>query len=264
MSGKATSLKPGVQQGLAGAIHVAEALGYRGLDRFTELQRQDGHLARGKGVLSVHVPGEESGLLWTAPPDLRGDSSIRIDGCNSFVLLGRGVRMSRSQITIRADDSLVIIGDDCRLGGPTKIFVTGAGGFVGLGQGTTVESGTLLSGDGAGILLGEDCMLSNGIVIRTSDGHGIWDLETQTRLSFPGPVTIGHHVWLGNGVSVSKGVVIGDGAIVGQRSLVTRDLAPRSLNVGSPAKAIRQNVSWSRRGPVEGIPMAIREGRDWD
>ena len=54
------------------------------------------------------------------------------------------------------------------------------------------------------------------------------------------PITIGDNVWLGGGVIVCPGVTIGADTVVGAGSVVTGDLPPRVLAVGSPARVIRE------------------------
>ena len=44
------------------------------------------------------------------------------------------------------------------------------------------------------------------------------------------------------GVCILPGVTLGDGCVVGAGSVVTRDIAPYSVAVGNPAKAIRSRV----------------------
>lgn len=58
------------------------------------------------------------------------------------------------------------------------------------------------------------------------------------------PITIRNHVWLGENVMILKGVTIGEGAIVAASSLVLKDVPPHTLVAGSPAKVIKDNVSW--------------------
>ncbi|MGB3684261.1 MAG: DapH/DapD/GlmU-related protein [Ornithinimicrobium sp.] len=54
------------------------------------------------------------------------------------------------------------------------------------------------------------------------------------------PITIGDNVWLGGGVIVCPGVSIGADTVVGAGSVVSRDLPPGVLAVGSPARVIRE------------------------
>jgi len=49
---------------------------------------------------------------------------------------------------------------------------------------------------------------------------------------------IGRDVWLGAGVIVLKGVTIGDGAVVAAGAVVTRDVAPRTVVAGVPARVM--------------------------
>ena len=92
------------------------------------------------------------------------------------------------------------------------------------------------------ITIGDDCIIAMGTVIRDNDG-------ASHQILAPGyenakPIVIGNHVWLGENVMVLKGVTIGEGAIVAASSLVTKNVPPHSLVAGSPAKVIRENVSW--------------------
>ena len=65
------------------------------------------------------------------------------------------------------------------------------------------------------IVVGEDCMFSNSIVVRTSDSHPIYDIRTHTRINPPKPVVVGSHVWIAPNSKIMKGADIGDGAIIG-------------------------------------------------
>ena len=55
-----------------------------------------------------------------------------------------------------------------------------------------------------------------------------------------GPVKIGKYVHLGEGVCVMPGVTIGDYSVIGAGAVVTRDIPPFSIALGSPAKVIKQ------------------------
>ena len=51
---------------------------------------------------------------------------------------------------------------------------------------------------------------------------------------------IGHDVWIGERAMLKQGVTIGTGAVVGMGAIVTKDVAPYAVVVGSPAREIRK------------------------
>ena len=52
------------------------------------------------------------------------------------------------------------------------------------------------------------------------------------------PVVIEDNVWIGMNVSVVPGITIGQGAIVGMGSVVVKDVPPKSIVGGNPARVI--------------------------
>jgi maltose O-acetyltransferase len=66
-------------------------------------------------------------------------------------------------------------------------------------------------------------------------------LEPERRDEIPpsAPIVLEEGVWLGVRVIVLRGVTIGAGSVVGAGSIVVRDVPPRSLAAGAPAKVIR-------------------------
>ena len=53
------------------------------------------------------------------------------------------------------------------------------------------------------------------------------------------PITIGENAWVGADVFVGPGVEIGELAVVGARSVVVRNLPPRTVCVGHPCRPIK-------------------------
>ncbi|HVS51285.1 MAG TPA: CatB-related O-acetyltransferase [Opitutaceae bacterium] len=51
--------------------------------------------------------------------------------------------------------------------------------------------------------------------------------------------SVGHDVWIGTNAIVMPGVTIGHGAIVGAGSIVTHDVPPYAIVVGTPARVLR-------------------------
>ncbi len=58
-----------------------------------------------------------------------------------------------------------------------------------------------------------------------------------------GDVVIGNDVWIGAEAFISHGVTIGDGAVIGARAIVTRDVPPYAVVVGSPARVVRHRFA---------------------
>ncbi len=89
--------------------------------------------------------------------------------------------------------------------------------------------------------IGDHCMLANGCFVTDAD-HRFDDLTrpvTWQGFTSKGPTRLGANVWLGANVVVTSGVTIGERCVVGANSVVTRDLPPRSVAAGAPARVLR-------------------------
>jgi len=98
------------------------------------------------------------------------------------------------------------------------------------------------------IIVGEGCMFSHDISVRTTDSHPILDAEGK-RINEAQDVVIGNRVWVGFQSVILKGVSVPDDCIIGARSVLTSSIQipPHSLIVGQPGMVIRENVTWRRR-----------------
>ena len=69
-----------------------------------------------------------------------------------------------------------------------------------------------------------------------------WNMEPPLPADLPlkGDTIIGNDVWIGQNAVILPGVQIGDGAIVGANSVVGSDVAPYTIVIGNPAKALRK------------------------
>jgi maltose O-acetyltransferase len=64
-------------------------------------------------------------------------------------------------------------------------------------------------------------------------------------------VVIGQQVWIGANVTILPGVEIGDRAVIGAGAVVTKDIPPRSVAVGVPARIIKKLAESTKPVPVE-------------
>lgn len=86
------------------------------------------------------------------------------------------------------------------------------------------------------VRIGSDCHLGPYTNILDNDYH---DIEDHRAMPPSRPVLIGDNVWIGTRVIILPGVTIGDGAVIGAGAVVTKDVPPRTVAAGNPARVIR-------------------------
>lgn len=176
---------------------------------------------------------------------LKNPAWLSIKGKNNRVFLCDNSDVERLNIKINGNSCKIYFGSQTSLNG--SVSITGHQRTLVIGNKTTFQSVSLIIKEGHNIFIGEDCMFSSKIEIRTSDSHSIYDVNTGERLNKPGDVLICDHVWLGKDVIVSKGVVINENCVVGAKSFVNKSLIDSNcLYAGVPAKKIRSNINWTR------------------
>lgn len=127
------------------------------------------------------------------------------------------------------------------------------------GQGTEVREGTLIdasSSIGSYTYIGRNCAITKSSVGRycsiannVSIGQGEHELDRISTSSFfygdayelltNKECTISDDVWIGVDAILLRGINVGVGAVIGANSVVTKDVPPFAIVVGSPAKVIK-------------------------
>ena len=92
------------------------------------------------------------------------------------------------------------------------------------------------------VTIGSNTIIAGGTHIYDSDFHS---LEPEVRIGENDqiqslPVNIGNQCWIGSSCIILKGVTIGDQAVIGAGSVVTKDVPPRQVWAGNPAKLIKE------------------------
>jgi acetyltransferase-like isoleucine patch superfamily enzyme len=90
------------------------------------------------------------------------------------------------------------------------------------------------------IYIGVGCTIARDVIIRDYDAHTI----DEEGFEIAKPITIGDHVWIGNRAMILKGVSIGEGAVIAAGAIVVKDVPSGSLVGGSPARVIKENITW--------------------
>ena len=131
------------------------------------------------------------------------------------------------------------IGERVRLGSaaaPIEL-VSGPGAHLEIGERTFINYGTSI-GATLHIRIGVDCQIGPYCMLMDNAYHR---LEPERRNEVPpsAPIVIGDNVWLGARTIVLPGVTIGDHSVICAGSVVTRDIPPRTLAAGVPARVIK-------------------------
>lgn len=114
----------------------------------------------------------------------------------------------------------------------------GTGRQVSIGSRSGIGIRCALHGD---VTIGDDVMMGPETLVYTSN-HDFSEVDVpmiQQGRTTAAPVVIEDDVWIGARVIILPGVRIGTGSVVGAGSVVTRDVPPRSVVVGNPARVVR-------------------------
>ena len=135
--------------------------------------------------------------------------------------------------------------------------------FIEIGKGTKINGNKHFAASKVSkIIIGKYCAIANGCKIITlnhdynfpavqgtfhkiffNDKHPGEKLNPPNKERTKGDVIIGNDVWIGEDVFICSGVKIGDGCCIGAKSIVTRDLPPYSICVGSPCKSVKKRYN---------------------
>lgn len=168
-------------------------------------------------------------------------------GKGNRIIIQRKSILDRCRFTFEGSNNTVVIGERSYLIG-FSVCVEGDGNRVELGERTKVYGATELACiEGCKIRIGDGCMFSSNIHLRTGDSHSIVDLEGK-RINPSKDISLGDYVWVGQNVFVGKGVSIAEHTVVGACAVVTKAFDKPNVAIGgNPARIIKENIDWSMR-----------------
>lgn len=168
---------------------------------------------------------------------------------------GEGVRLGgNARLVNKSSKEAVRIGLNTICRGTLRIE---PGGRLEIGDEVYIGDEAIISA-AADIRIGSGTLLAHGVQIFDNTSHPIGWKERQNHYrkllgykdagpySIPSePVVIGEHCWLGFGAVVLKGVSIGARSIIGAGSIITKNVPPDTLVLGSGEQQIRFNIEQS-------------------
>ena len=136
---------------------------------------------------------------------------------------------------------------------PTAVII----GNVTIGEGSNIWFGAVLRGDWGTIIIGKNTSIQENVTIHNEVGSTVEigdNCIVGHHAMVHGPCTIGNGCLVGIGANVLHRSKMGDGSIVGAGAvLVGKEIPPRTLAVGVPAKIKKQ---LKQTGKMEGVKAA--------
>lgn len=172
---------------------------------------------------------------------------IHFGGKNNYIEIHEGVVKKLLHIETLGDNNICKIGKNPNIN-DLKIYLE-TNSEVTIGDNFSVVQAIIThTGDnGYKVIIGNDCMFSYNLVLRTTDRHTIYDIHTKELLNKSENIIIGNHVWIAARALILKGVIIPNDCIIGAGSIVTRKFStPNCIIAGNPAKIVKQNINWNK------------------
>ena len=158
----------------------------------------------------------------------------------------------------RSPGATINIGSRCLIEG--RLVAERAESHIDLADNVLVGGGTVIDCV-LSVIVERDVLISYDCIIVDADNHSllpekrVGDLEAWMNRGFHdwtdtamASVRICQGAWIGARSIILKGVTIGAGAVVGMGSVVTRDVPPRTVVAGNPARVIRSVDNPSTEG----------------
>ncbi len=106
-------------------------------------------------------------------------------------------------------------------------------------SGLTLLASGLVVLDAAKVTFGDNVFVGPGCGFYTA-GHPLDAERRNVGLEYAKPITVGDNVWIGGNCTILPGVTIGEGSVVAAGAVVAKDVPPRTVVGGIPAKVIKK------------------------
>lgn len=170
------------------------------------------------------------------------NTKMYVAGKDNLVQVDDSVETYDLRIAIMGNNNRLVIHQNCFLSGAIELI--GDGNHIEIGANSKCGSANIFAHYGTSIAIGEGCLFSDDIQIRTTDSHSILD-ATGKRINPDKNIVLEDRVWLGRGVTVLKGSHIESDVVVGTMSVVSKTIPKNTLVAGTPARVLRENITWS-------------------
>jgi acetyltransferase-like isoleucine patch superfamily enzyme len=189
----------------------------------------------------------------------------KIHGRNNRLELSRSL-LKKTRIYIKGSDNRIVLGDRCTLR-CCSIYISGNGNSLVFGDKVAMISGEIHIEDdgnivsigshasflgkthlacieGTKITIGDNCLFSSDVTLRTGDSHSILGPKGD-RINLSEDITLANHVWVGNRAILTKGACVAQDSVVATGAILTGAVEESGVVIGGvPAKVIKQGINW--------------------
>jgi len=171
-------------------------------------------------------------------------------GKNSFISKGTRIIVS-DLLNYNRKDKFIIIGKNCWIGEWAEIQSVFNSKII-IKDYSTIQDYCKILGD---VTIEKYCVFAPNIFISSGNHYATvkpeWLIREQDDFVFSTesgkkehskPVHIEEDCWLGWGVFIKPGIYIGRGAVIGAYSIITKNVPPYSIQIGSPNKEIKNRL----------------------
>jgi acetyltransferase-like isoleucine patch superfamily enzyme len=186
--------------------------------------------------------GKEYVNRWMMVPN---GLKINITGNDNVVKLILPMKITKSQIRISSNNAYVEIGSSEHINGLSIVCQNGTNQKCTIGHNNWIGGIVVwIANDNTRVIVGNDCLISDGIFFEATDFHSIIDIGKKEIVNGQRhALEIGSHCWLGHKAILTKNAKIPDNTIIGTSSIVTKEFdEPYTVIVGNPAKVVKHNV----------------------
>ena len=172
---------------------------------------------------------------------------LAMGGANNTLIIESGATVNGMRIEIGGSDNTFIIHKDVTFSEGGRVMLSGKGNRIEIGENSNIVNVFFVVTDNnTRVEIGNNCLFSAEVIIRTSDQHCIFNNEGKC-INDGRDVIIGDHVWIGYGATILKGSILETNSIVGTESVVAGlHLPANSVAVGNPARIVKSDINWKR------------------
>lgn len=191
----------------------------------------------------------ENNIIYNISDEIKKNCNIVFEGENNILFFEETpLTFVKSEIIFKGNNSLVYISKSAF---PLKLSISIYNNSVIFVDDNISMNNNLqiIASEEKNVFIGKESLISSSVIIRTSDAHRIFSIETMKRINQGKSVFIGDHVWLAARVVLLKNSRIHSGSIIGSDAVLTgKEVMSNSIWGGVPAKCIEKGVFFDKKG----------------